>query len=118
MSVNYSDPRVFLTKCAFSNAAWLRLENCVSVQKQHGDTALIMTASSGRLENMRMLLEAGANKDAKDKVCGLMRIVQKLMCLCLCVNACIRARIIIVRELCNKLTDLLLWPVDGWRRNA
>jgi hypothetical protein len=39
-----------------------------ATQKQNGDTALIWTATNGEAEHVRLLLDAGAEKDAKNKV--------------------------------------------------
>ncbi len=38
---------------------------------QDGDTALICAASNGHTECMRLLVEAGADKDAKSTVCDI-----------------------------------------------
>jgi hypothetical protein len=48
-----------------------------SQTKQYGDTALIWTATNGQHEHLHLLLEAGADKNAKDKVRGPMLIERK-----------------------------------------
>ncbi len=57
--------------------AIFRIWNAFTDKKQYGDTALIWTATNGQHEHLRLLLEAGADKDAKDKVRGPMLIERK-----------------------------------------
>jgi hypothetical protein len=54
--------------CASLNASLLR-GGVVCKRAQIGGTALIRAATCGHAECTRLLLEAGADKDAQDKVC-------------------------------------------------
>ena len=48
-------------------------------REQIGGTALIRATTCGQAECTRLLLEAGADKDAQDKVCVYVRVVASLM---------------------------------------
>jgi hypothetical protein len=46
---------------------------------QHGSTALIRAAATGHVECVRLLLEAGADKDAACKVRGRFDLVMRVL---------------------------------------
>ena len=46
----------------------MHIQQNINTRAQGGDTALIMAASRGRAESVRLLLEAGADTEAKETV--------------------------------------------------
>ena len=93
-------------------------------QTQHGRTALNVAAYFGRTDCVRLLLEVGAEKDAKDHVRGMMqrfhvpskatsRVGISGVCLCnvtllsfVCVYVCVSVSVCVSECFCHTSSDL------------
>ena len=63
---------------------WGRTDTLTHTRAQDGETALMCAATRGHADCVRVLLDAGADKEAKNKVRLLFRVGVRLACVFRC----------------------------------